>query len=155
MSTSEVLQEPLKILNLSLLITGFTLSILLVWLAATTAAPVPERGGPGQIRPSEDIHFEVELVNPIEPDEQAVAYRVYLRLDERGFPREYRMPLVANICPEGVCKLMEITLFWDPLGRHTRFEYPSGADQLTKYDDIPFTADDYQTLSAAVWIGTS
>ncbi len=138
----------MKMINLSLWMAGLTLSTLVVWQAAT-GAPVPERGNSAPVSP-EEIRFEVPLVNPIETDEEPLLYPIYLRVDERGFPQEYRMPLTANICPEGVCKVLEIVLYWDPLGHHTRHEYPPGVSPLTKYDDDPFTADDYQKLSATL-----
>ena len=97
-----------------------------------------------QIGPN-DVSFEVDLVDPVYPDMEALPYTVVLKRDARGFPLEYRMFLRTGVCLDGTCKLLEATLYWDALGRFVRFEYPQGTP-FTKMEHDPFSAADYEKL---------
>ena len=97
-----------------------------------------------QIGPN-DLSFEVDLVDPIYPDMEALPYTVVLKRDARGFPLEYRMFLRTGVCLDGTCKLLEATLYWDALGHFVRFEYPQGTP-FTKWEHDPFSAADYENL---------
>jgi hypothetical protein len=97
-----------------------------------------------QIGPN-DVSFEVDLVDPVHPDMEALPYTVVLKRDARGFPLEYRMFLRTGVCLDGTCKLLEATLYWDALGHFVRFEYPQGTP-FTKMEHDPFSAADYEKL---------
>lgn len=94
---------------------------------------------------SNDISFEVSLVDPVMPDSEALSYQMVLRKDSRGFPLHYRMFLRTGVCLDGTCKLLMAKLYWDALGGFVRFEYPQGTP-FTKWDHNPFNAEDYEKL---------
>ena len=93
----------------------------------------------------QDLSFEVMLKDPIDAEMPELPYPVVLQKDANGYPREYRMFLRTGVCLDGTCKLLEATLFWDPLGRFLRFEYPQGTP-FTKTEHDPFKPDDYERL---------
>ena len=48
------------------------------------------------------------------------------------------MGLINKVCLDDVCKLVEVTLYWDEIGYYKRLEYPKGKP-LTKLEHEPFT----------------
>ena len=95
----------------------------------------------------ESERFQTLLVDPCKPAVAAKKRWVVLSLDERGFPKEYQMHLQTEVCPKGVCKLLDVTLFWDAVGNYLRLEYPKRLP-LTKKDHDPFGKEDYEKLDS-------
>ncbi len=96
---------------------------------------------------SQSICYDVELSDPIQPERSNRVQSVVLRLDENGFPEEYRLFLQTHVCLEQTCKRLDVTLFWDALGQYSRLEYP-GQTPLTKSDHKEFRREDYDRLDA-------
>ena len=64
------------------------------------------------------------------------------------------MGLINKVCLDDVCKLVEVTLYWDAIGYYKRLEYPKGKP-LTKLEHEPFTPDDYKKLDSILKDRTS
>ena len=47
------------------------------------------------------------------------------------------MELINEVCLDGVCKLVEVSMYWDALGFYKSLEYPEGKP-LTKVEHEPF-----------------
>lgn len=57
------------------------------------------------------------------------------------------MEFINEVCLDDVCKLVEVTMYWDAMGFYQRLEYPE--DQpLTKVEHDPFTPADYEKLDS-------
>jgi len=69
------------------------------------------------------------------------------RLDGNGFPVEYGMWVDSVYCADGRCEVIDVKMYWDALGRFSRYELPPGK-VLTKSDHVPFTKTDYAKLDA-------
>lgn len=75
----------------------------------------------------------------------SVQVEVELLKNKVGHPQLYRAHLSTGVCSDGLCKPVNIQLYWDLLGDF--YEYQTPKDQgLTKFDHLPFTSHDHQTL---------
>jgi hypothetical protein len=57
------------------------------------------------------------------------------------------MELINEVCLDGVCKLVEVTMYWDAIGYYQSLEYPEGKP-LTKVEHEPFVPADYEKLDS-------
>jgi hypothetical protein len=89
----------------------------------------------------------IELTDPVYPNKPKWEHDLILHLDDQNFPSGYSMQLVNSVCLDGVCKLVEVTLYWDAVGFYQRLEYPENKP-LTKVEHDPFTAADYEKLDS-------
>ncbi len=94
-------------------------------------------------RPNEAI--TIELTDPVYPEEPKKQHSLTRHFDDLGFPTGYSMYLTNKVCLDDVCKLVEVTLYWDAMGYYQRLTYPEG-QPLTKVEHEPFTEADYQKL---------
>lgn len=65
--------------------------------------------------------------------------------DYAGGLIEYFMDVQSVFCHDDQCEIIELRLFWNPLGVYERYETLNKKD-LTKFDHAPFTADDHAIL---------
>lgn len=79
------------------------------------------------------------------PDEPKRQHTLTVHVDAEGFPSGYSMELVNKVCLDDVCKLVEVTLYWDAIGFYQRLECPEN-QPLTKLEHDPFTPADYEKL---------
>ena len=89
----------------------------------------------------------IELTDPVYPEKPKKKHTLQVYLDSQGYPSGYSMELVNKVCLDDVCKLVEVTLYWDAIGYSQRLEYPKGKP-LTKLEHDPFTPEDYLRLDA-------
>ncbi len=89
----------------------------------------------------------IELTDPVYPEEAKRQYTLNAHPDAAGFPSGYSMKLVNKVCLDDVCKLVEVTLYWDAMGFYERLEYPERRP-LTKVEHDPFTPADYEKLDS-------
>ena len=89
----------------------------------------------------------IELTDPVYPEEPKRQYTLNAHPDAEGFPSGYSMQLVNKVCLDDVCKLVEVTLYWDAMGFYERLEYPERRP-LTKVEHDPFTPADYEKLDS-------
>ena len=89
----------------------------------------------------------IELTDPVYPEEAKRQYTLNSHPDAEGFPSGYSMQLVNKVCLDDVCKLVEVTLYWDAMGFYERLEYPERRP-LTKVEHDPFTPADYEKLDS-------
>ena len=90
---------------------------------------------------------KIELTDPVYPENPKRQHTLIVSRDSQGFPSGYSMKLVNKVCLDDVCKLVDVTLYWDAMGFYQRLEYPE--DQpLTKLEHDPFNAADYKKLDA-------
>ena len=89
----------------------------------------------------------IELTDPVYPKKPKKEHTLLVYLDSQGYPSGYSMELVNKVCLDDVCKLVEVTLYWDAIGYYQRLEYPKGKP-LTKLEHDPFTPEDYKKLDS-------
>ncbi|MCP4195999.1 MAG: hypothetical protein GY762_02520 [Proteobacteria bacterium] len=89
----------------------------------------------------------IELTDPVCPEEAKRQHTLSTYLDAEGFPSGYSMDLVNKVCLDDVCKLVEVTLYWDAMGFYQRLEYAEH-QPLTKLEHDPFTPADYEKLDS-------
>ena len=89
--------------------------------------------------------FELDLTDPVKPELPKRQLQVELSFDKNGFPHQYKMPLMVDVCLDGLCKLLRVTLYWDAIGNYSHLKYPEGFP-LSKGDHVEFTPQDYYRL---------
>jgi hypothetical protein len=87
----------------------------------------------------------IELTDPVYPENPKRKHNLIVYRDHRGFPKGYSMNLVNRVCLDDICKVVEVTMYWDATGAYERLEYPQGKP-LTRLKHAPFTANDYKKL---------
>jgi len=116
------------------------------------AAGCNDRGpepGPVFQRQREDKveQLQVRLHHPSFGKDEKRELTLSRRIDRNGFPVEYGMWVDSVFCIENRCEVVDVKMYWDALGRFSRYELPAGTI-LTKSDHVPFTEDDYAKLQA-------
>jgi len=75
----------------------------------------------------------------------SVQVEIELLKNDQNQPQLYRAYLSTGVCSDGLCKPVNIQIYWDLLGDF--YEYETAKDAgLTKFDHMPFTADDHRRL---------
>ncbi|MEP1893991.1 MAG: hypothetical protein ABJJ14_20070, partial [Cyclobacteriaceae bacterium] len=70
---------------------------------------------------------------------------LYEKLDVDKHPIHYYMNVESTICLEGVCKIVPVRLYWNPLGQYIEYELDKGVT-LEKTEGRPFLEEDYVIL---------
>ncbi|MDY0166628.1 MAG: hypothetical protein RBS80_08800 [Thermoguttaceae bacterium] len=112
---------------------------LLLPLLWTALGPV---GTESNDRPAS---FSVSLSDPVVPEAPPRQYEVVATSDGDGSPTGYRLTFQVNVCTDGQCRMVNITMHWDSLGFYQRLECPIDAP-LTRREHDPFTPEDYRKL---------
>jgi hypothetical protein len=60
--------------------------------------------------------FQVIRADPVAPDAPSQQYEVLVMSDAAGSPAGYRLTVHVNVCNEGLCRMVHVTLYWDALG---------------------------------------
>ena len=89
----------------------------------------------------------IELTDPVYPEKPKRQLALSVFQDSQGFPAGYSMKIVNEVCLDDVCKLVDVTMYWDAVGFYQRLECPQG-QPLTKLEHDPFTAADYEKLDS-------
>jgi hypothetical protein len=89
----------------------------------------------------------IKLTDPVYPDKPKKEHTLNVHFDTQGFPSGYSMELINKVCLDDVCKLVEVTMYWDVIGFYQSLEYPEGKP-LTKVEHEPFTPEDYDKLDS-------
>ena len=89
----------------------------------------------------------IQLTDPVDPKKPKKEHSLTAYIDEQGFPSGYSMELINEVCLDGVCKLVEVTMYWDAIGYYQSLEYPEGKP-LTKVEHEPFVPADYEKLDS-------
>ncbi|GAA0878161.1 hypothetical protein GCM10009119_11290 [Algoriphagus jejuensis] len=71
---------------------------------------------------------------------------LYQYVSEEGFPVFYSRNVHTGVCYDNQCKLLNITLYWNPTGRYLGFELVDN-EFLSKEDHVPFTDAEYVRLN--------
>lgn len=71
---------------------------------------------------------------------------LYQYISKDGFPVYYSRSVHTGVCYDNQCKLLDITLYWNPTGRYLGFELPEN-EFLSKDDHVPFTEEEYVRLN--------
>lgn len=87
----------------------------------------------------------IKLTDPVYPKKPKRQLGLSVFKDSQGFPAGYSMKIVNKVCLDDVCKLVDVTMYWDATGFYQRLEYPE-EQPLTKLEHDPFTAADYEKL---------
>jgi hypothetical protein len=70
---------------------------------------------------------------------------LYQRLSAHGLPVSYHRKIRTSVCFDGLCRLLDIIIYWNPTGSYLGFELPDG-EFLSKAEHDPFTEQEYQKL---------
>ena len=88
--------------------------------------------------------LEIEIRHPGHGD-QILKKQLVAGLDPNGDVTSYSMVVESVVCLDVECKVIQVTLQWDVLGRYQSFELPENGE-LTKTDHVVFSRDDYAKL---------
>ena len=89
----------------------------------------------------------IQLTDPVYPNKPKKEHNLTVYFDTEGFPSGYSMELINKVCLDDVCKLVEVTMYWDAIGFYKGLEYPEGKP-LTKVEHEPFVPADYEKLDS-------
>ncbi len=91
------------------------------------------------------VEHTVQLIDPVELDGLSREHHLVQHFNRDGEVVGYQMDLRIDVCLERICKMVEVTLFWDSDGNYQKLETPLKAP-LTKHDHDLFTRSDYYKL---------
>jgi len=74
--------------------------------------------------------------------------------DPTNYPVAFSRDIHTAVCMDSLCRLVDITLFWEPTGKYLGFSLPPG-QELTKKKHAPFTEKDYNRLNEILSDSTS
>lgn len=72
---------------------------------------------------------------------------LFQHLSSEGMPVLYSQYVQTGVCFDNKCRLLVITLLWNPSGRYLGFVLPEN-EFLSKKDHDPFTTSEYEKLNA-------
>jgi hypothetical protein len=75
------------------------------------------------------------------PDDTLTIY--YAPIDQ---PVAFSRNIHTAVCSDTVCRLVNVTLFWEVTGKYMGYSIPNG-EELTKKEHEPFLESDYQRLN--------
>lgn len=75
----------------------------------------------------------------------STAVTVHLLNDTAGVPTGYSAHLITGVCADGLCRPVDIHIYWDLLGRFQDYKMSQG-HPITKFDHLPLTEDDHAKL---------
>jgi hypothetical protein len=87
-------------------------------------------------------HMSKAFVADINDSIQAEVNVLY---DLSGEPDAYVSHIRTPVCEEGLCKLMDIIVYWDLLGNFLKYDFSPG-ETLTKLDHQEFSKEDHEHL---------
>lgn len=70
---------------------------------------------------------------------------VYVLTDKENKPLFYAAHIATGVCSDGLCKPVDLMIYWDLLGNFETYQTTPGSP-LTKFDHIEFTTDDHKKL---------
>ncbi|QHI69745.1 hypothetical protein [Tichowtungia aerotolerans] len=92
---------------------------------------------------SRSVVRKIELNDPVSADPRVC--KVVQTFDSQGVLSGYHMKLLTDVCEDKVCKILNVTLYWDAMGRYVQIKTPPGFP-LTKQDHVEFSMDDLWQL---------
>ena len=94
------------------------------------------------------LDFPVAKINNkvIYDDIEKKNVTLYQYISDKGFPVYYSRNVQTGVCYDNQCKLLNITLYWNPTGRYLGFELAEN-EFLSKDDHVPFTEEEYIRLN--------
>ncbi|MEM9400020.1 MAG: hypothetical protein AAF984_07400 [Verrucomicrobiota bacterium] len=115
----------------------------LIWMMCLSSFPLTQLSAKTEEYAQEIKN--IELTDPVSPDKPKRKHDLIVYKDSEGIPSGYAMNLINEVCLDGLCKLVEVTMYWDAMGFYERLEYPEGKP-LTKLEHEPFVTEDYEKL---------
>jgi hypothetical protein len=98
-----------------------------------------------QLLLADSISFAIK--DPLFPTDEPRQCTLVSDEDAHGQISGYHMRLMTDVCLDRTCRMIDVTLYWDAIGRYLKLE-PSRTFPLTKLNHQPFTATDYRDLDA-------
>lgn len=92
-------------------------------------------------RPISKIEFRLISSEEGMPDDT-----LYQHLSAEGMPVFYSRNIRTSVCFDNKCRLLKITLYWNPSGRYLGFVLPEN-EYLSKKDHDPFSESEYEKLN--------
>jgi hypothetical protein len=89
--------------------------------------------------------YQIELSDPVAPDEAPRVYPLVATCDEQGQPAGYSLSFETQVCVDEQCRMVQVTMHWNALGYYQRLECPPQLP-LTRKKHEPFTPEDYAKL---------
>jgi hypothetical protein len=94
---------------------------------------------------SAQVIFEVQLPDPAFELAPSRQHRIVQFRDTHDFPTGYALAFSTEVCTDEQCRLVEVTMYWNAVGRYDRLECLPGKP-LTKKKHVPFLDEDYIRL---------
>jgi hypothetical protein len=119
-----------------------------LWIAVLLTGMVNSVGK--ELDPSQRVmesQFTVQLINPVHPELGRESFDVIQTKGTNDFPLNYRIQLVTDICLDHRCDILDVTVFWDPLGQFLKIEHPANKP-MTKLNHARFSETDYDRLNS-------
>jgi hypothetical protein len=69
-----------------------------------------------------------------------------LFFSDNNYPEAFSRDIHTAVCIDTLCRLVNITLYWEITGKYLGYSLPSG-EELTKREHIPFLDSDYLRLN--------
>lgn len=82
------------------------------------------------------IHFNDSI-----PDDSLTIY-----FSNTGDPEAFSRNIHTSVCIDTLCRLLDITLYWEATGKYLGYSLPRG-EQMTKKEHTPFSESDYTRLT--------
>lgn len=75
------------------------------------------------------------------PDDSLTIY-----FSNTGDPEAFSRDIHTAVCIDTLCRLLDITLYWESTGKYLGYSLPRG-EQITKKEHTPFSGSDYSRLT--------
>lgn len=122
--------------------TRLFLSILLILISTFDSA--------GQIRyfrtPTLPLKADTTLAFLAVAEDSIANDTLFQMRSKEGFPVAYFRKIRTSVCFDNKCRLLKVTLFWNPTGRYLGFDLVKG-EFLSKAEHKPFTPAEYERMS--------
>jgi len=83
------------------------------------------------------------------PDDSLTIY-----FSNTNYPEAFSRNIHTAVCIDSLCRLIDITLYWEPTGKYIGFSLPPGVE-LTKKEHTPFLENEYTRLNEILADSTS
>lgn len=104
-----------------------------------------------QFRPGNSVKTSKVLINFNDsiPDDTLTIY-----FSNANYPEAYSRNIHTAVCVDSLCRLVDITLYWELTGKYLGFSLPYG-EELTKKEHTPFSESDYKRIKEILADSTS
>jgi hypothetical protein len=92
-----------------------------------------------------DIKHKIYVMHPGLEIKEPIETILTEKRDAQGNTIEFYVTVESVICTDSTCKIVPVTIFWNPIGAYDRIELEDG-DYLEKVEAVEFIEEDYLKL---------